>query len=172
MFAAGTHEPRWTLANGSGEVCVAGSSILTGREAAGIRSNAAVFAREAERARAGVVVDAIHAGAGVLARVACAVVYVDFAIRSLKAWAARTHQSVTQIKTLATISTGIAAASIDLLLTVGAHVSGTALTGVSAGPLWHAGSSVEARSIGTGHSADLTVLSIEALRARAGVTIY
>lgn len=70
------------------------------------------------------------------------------------------------------ISTGVTAASVNLLLTVGAHVTGRAETGVAAGFLHRAGSSVEAGFIGTGHSTDLTVLSIESLRACAGVIVH
>lgn len=43
---------------------------------------------------------------------------------------------------------------------------------VAAGRLLHAGSSIKARSICTLHSADLTVLSIEALRTRADVVVH
>lgn len=71
-----------------------------------------------------------------------------------------------------TISTGVTAASVDLLLTVGAHITGRAETGVAAGFLLQAGSSVEAGFIRTGHRTDLTVLTIEPLRARAGIIIH
>lgn len=71
-----------------------------------------------------------------------------------------------------TIGTGVTAAPVDFLLTVGAHVTGKAAAGVATGPLFCTGSSIEAGSVGTGHSADLTVLPIEALRACAGVIVH
>lgn len=71
-----------------------------------------------------------------------------------------------------TISTGVAAASVVFLLAVRAHVTSRADAGVSTGSLHHAGSSIEAGSFGAGHSADLTVLPVEAFRARAGVIIH
>ncbi len=71
-----------------------------------------------------------------------------------------------------TISTGVAAAPVDFLLAVGAHVTSRAAAGVSTGSLLHAGSSTEAGSVGAGHSDDFTVLPVEALRACAGVIIH
>lgn len=71
-----------------------------------------------------------------------------------------------------TISTGVAAASVDFLLTVGAHVSRRAAARVATAALLHAGSSIEAGFVSTSHVNDLTVLSVEALRARAGVIIH
>lgn len=81
---------------------VAGPSVLTGHDAAGVGADVAVFPSEAKRARAGVVVDAIQAGAGVLAGVAGTVIYVYFATRAFEALAASAHQGVTQIETMAT----------------------------------------------------------------------
>lgn len=71
-----------------------------------------------------------------------------------------------------TISTGVAAAPVDFLLTVGARVTGRAEAGVATGFLFHAASSIEAGSVGTGHGADLAVLAVEALRACAGVIVH
>lgn len=71
-----------------------------------------------------------------------------------------------------TIGTGVTAAPVDFLLTVGAHVTDKTVAGVATGPLFCTGSSIEAGSIGTGHSADLAVLPIEALRACAGVIVH
>lgn len=81
---------------------VAGPAVLAGHEAAGVGAVVAVLAREAERARAGVVVDAVHAGPGVLAGAAGTVVYVDFATGAFEARAASAHESVTQIEAMAT----------------------------------------------------------------------
>lgn len=71
-----------------------------------------------------------------------------------------------------TISTGVAAASVDFLLTVGAHVTRRAEARVARSSLLRAGPSIEAGPIGTGHIADLAVLPVEALRACAGVIIH
>lgn len=71
-----------------------------------------------------------------------------------------------------TVSTGVAAASVDFLLAVGAHVTSRATAGVSTGSLLQAGSSIEAGSVSAGHIADLAVLPVEALRTCAGVIIH
>lgn len=71
-----------------------------------------------------------------------------------------------------TISTGVAAAAVQSLLTVGARVALWAAAAVATGRVLHTGSSVEARSVCTRHGADLTVGPVEALRARAHVTVY
>lgn len=70
-----------------------------------------------------------------------------------------------------TISTGVTAAPVDFLLTVGAHVSKRTAARVATSSLLHAGSTIEAGSIGTGHGADLAVLAVEALWARTGVIV-
>ena len=66
-----------------------------------------------------------------------------------------------------TIQTGPVAAAVQLLLTVGAGVAGGAAAGVASGHRLHTGAPVEAGTICTRHGDDLTVLSIEALRAGA-----
>lgn len=68
-----------------------------------------------------------------------------------------------------TVSAGVAAASVDSLLTVGAGEPGRAAAAVTAGGVLDAGSSIETRPVGAGHGADLAVLAVEALRARTGV---
>lgn len=81
---------------------VAGPSVLAGHATAGVRANTTVFAWETERARAGEAVDAVHAGACVLAGVTCAVVDVYFATWACESGAASARQFVTQIETTAT----------------------------------------------------------------------
>lgn len=71
-----------------------------------------------------------------------------------------------------TISTGVAAASVVFLVTVGAHVTRKAEAGVARRSLHRAGPSIVAGPVGTGHTADLAVFPIESLRARAGVIIH
>ena len=66
-----------------------------------------------------------------------------------------------------TVGTGVAAASVNPLLAVGARVPGWAAAAVPAGYILHAGSSIETGSICARHGADLTVLPVEALRAVA-----
>lgn len=70
-----------------------------------------------------------------------------------------------------TVSTGVVAAAVNLLLAVGAHVAGRTAAGVTTGHLLHAGATVEAGPVGTGHRTDLTVLPVEALGAGTGVVI-
>lgn len=102
MLATCAHKAWWALADGPGEVGVAGPSVLAGHATAGVRADATVFAWETKRARAGEAVDAIHAGACVLAGVTCAVVYVYFATWACESGAASACQFVTQIETMAT----------------------------------------------------------------------
>lgn len=68
-----------------------------------------------------------------------------------------------------TISAGVAAASVDSLLAVGAGEPGRAAAAVTAGHILHAGSSIKTRPVGARHGADLAVLPVEALRARTGI---
>lgn len=68
-----------------------------------------------------------------------------------------------------TVSAGVAAASVDSLLTVGAGEPGRAAAAVTAGGVLDAGSSIETRPVGARHGADLAVLAVETLRARTGV---
>lgn len=71
-----------------------------------------------------------------------------------------------------TISAGVAAASVDPLLAVGACISGRTAAAVPAGNILHAGSSVKTRPICAGHGADLAVLPVEALRACARIVVH
>lgn len=151
---------------------VAGASILAGEDGACIGTDAAVLAGEAQGAGAGKVIDAIHAGTGVAAGVVGAVIVVDLAARPSEARTTTTHQTVAQIQALATVSTRAIAAAVNLLLAVGAHVAGRTAAGVTTGGhLLHAGATIEAGPVGTGHRTDLTVLPVEALGACAGVVI-
>lgn len=70
-----------------------------------------------------------------------------------------------------TVQTGSVAAAVQLLLTVGAGVARRAAAGVASSHGLHTGAAVEARTVCTRHSNDLTVLSIKTLRARARVVI-
>lgn len=70
-----------------------------------------------------------------------------------------------------TVQTGSVAAAVQLLLTVGAGVARRAAAGVASGRGLHAGTAVEARTVCTRHRDDLAVLSVKALRARAGVVV-
>lgn len=72
---------------------------------------------------------------------------------------------------LHTISARLTAATIHFLLTVGPCVACRAGTAVSSTALLCAHPTIEARAICTLHSAHLTVLPIEALRAAACVTV-
>lgn len=66
-----------------------------------------------------------------------------------------------------TVGTGVTTAAVYFLLAVGAHITRRAAAGVTSSRFLHAGSAIEARSVRTGHCADLAVLSVKALRARA-----
>lgn len=68
---------------------------------------------------------------------------------------------------LHTISTGLTAAAVHFLLTVGARVADRAGAAVASAALFGARPAVEARLVCAQHSAHLTVLAIEALRAAA-----
>lgn len=74
-----------------------------------------------------------------------------------------------RLQLVRTVSAGVAAASVDSLLTVGASEPGRAAAAVTAGGVLDAGSSIETRPVGARHGADLAVLAVEALRARTGV---
>lgn len=63
------------------------------------------------------------------------------------------------------------AAAIESLLTVRAGVAWEALATIPSCQLLHAGATIEARIISARHSNDLTVFTIEALGAGAGVVI-
>lgn len=71
-----------------------------------------------------------------------------------------------------TVSTGAAAASVNPLFTVGAGVTRWAAAAVPTSSVLQASSSIKTRPICTRHGTDLTVLSIEALRARTHVVIH
>lgn len=73
---------------------------------------------------------------------------------------------------MATVGTGVTAAAVNFLLAVGAHVTGRATAGVTSSHSLHTSSTIEAWSICTGHSAHLTILSIEALGACARVVVH
>lgn len=100
VLAACAHEARRTLAHGAGEVGVAGAAVVAGELVAGAGAHGAVLAGEAQRARAGEVVDAVDAGAGVAAGVAGAVVNVGLAARAGEAGEAAAHDALTQVQTL------------------------------------------------------------------------
>lgn len=102
ILTAGAHEARWALAHGPADVGVASSSVLAGQEAAGICADAAVLSRVTQRALAGEVIYAIHAGASVLAGVAAAVVCVLLTAGPSEAWPASAHQA-SQIEALSTL---------------------------------------------------------------------
>lgn len=70
-----------------------------------------------------------------------------------------------------TVQTGSVAATVQLLLTVGASVARRAAAGVASSRGLHTGAAVEAWTVCTRHSNDLAVLSIKALRACAGVVV-
>lgn len=70
-----------------------------------------------------------------------------------------------------TIQTGPVAAAVQLLLTVGARVARRAAAGVASGHRLHARATVEAGTICTRHGNDLTVLTVEPLRASAGIVV-
>lgn len=71
-----------------------------------------------------------------------------------------------------TISAGVAAAFVMPLLAVGAHEAEWAVAAVTTCNILHAGSSIKTWPICTRHCADLTVLPVEALRARARIVIH
>lgn len=73
---------------------------------------------------------------------------------------------------LPTVSTGVAAASVNPLFTVGACVPEWAAAAVPTSNVLHASSSIKTRPIGTCHGTDFTVLSIETLRARTRVIVH
>lgn len=70
-----------------------------------------------------------------------------------------------------TVSAGVAAASVEPLLAVGAREPGRAKAAVPAGCTLDAGSSVKTRIVVTRHGADLTVLPVETLRTLARVVV-
>lgn len=71
-----------------------------------------------------------------------------------------------------TISTGIAVTFAVPLLAVGAREAAGAVADVAARDLLLAGASVETRIVRASHRAGFTVLPVEALRARAGVSVH
>lgn len=70
-----------------------------------------------------------------------------------------------------TIQAGPVAAAVQLLLTVGARVARRAAAGVASGHRLHTGATVKAGTICARHGDDLAVLTIESLRAGAGVVV-
>lgn len=71
-----------------------------------------------------------------------------------------------------TIGTGVTAAAVNFLLTVGAHEAGRAAARVTFSRCLCTGSTIEAWLIRTGHGAHLTILSMEALGACARVVVH
>ena len=72
-----------------------------------------------------------------------------------------------------TVGTRVAAAFVNFLLTVGAHVTDRTAAGVAPGRVVdNASPPVEAGPIGAGHGADLAVLAVKALRACAHVVVH
>ncbi len=71
-----------------------------------------------------------------------------------------------------TVSAGVAAAPAVPHLTVGACEPWRAAAAVPTSIVLIAGSSIKARAICTLHGADLTVLPVEALRARTRVIVH
>lgn len=71
-----------------------------------------------------------------------------------------------------TISARVAAASVYPLLAVGARVPRRAAAAVPTGDVLDAGSTVKTWPICTGHSADLAVLPVEALRACTRIIVH
>lgn len=100
ILAARAHEARRALADRAREVGVARAAVVAGELVAGAGAHRAVLAGEAQRARAGEVVDAVHAGAGVAAGVAGAVVDVGLAARAGEAGGTAAHDTVAEVQTL------------------------------------------------------------------------
>lgn len=100
VLAACTHEVRGTLAHRAREVGVTLATVVAGEVVAGAGAHGAVLAGEAERARAGEVVDAVDAGAGVAAGVPGAVVDVGLAASAGEAGLTATHDTFTEVQTL------------------------------------------------------------------------
>lgn len=100
VLAACPHEARRTLAHGAGEVGVTRATIVAGELVAGAGAHGAVLTGEAECARAGEVVDAVDAGAGVAAGVASTVINVGLAARASEAWPTAAHDTLTEVQTL------------------------------------------------------------------------
>lgn len=71
-----------------------------------------------------------------------------------------------------TVSAGVAAAFVKLLLTVGAGVPGCTATAVPSANVLNAGPCVITRFVRARHGADRTVLPIETLRARTGIIVH
>lgn len=99
-------------------MCETFPAVFTRELVAGTGSHGAIFSGESERARAGEIADAVHAGAGVSARVAGAIVDVCFAAKARETGATSAHDSITEVQTLSTVSAGVAVASVDSLLAV------------------------------------------------------
>lgn len=70
-----------------------------------------------------------------------------------------------------TVQTGLVAAAVQLLLTVGAGVAGRAAAGVASSQSFHTGATVETRAVSAGHGDDLAVLPVKTLWAGARVVV-
>ena len=70
-----------------------------------------------------------------------------------------------------TIQTGPVAAAVQFLLTVGTGVAWRAATGVAPSHRLHTRAAIEAGTICTCHCDNLAVLTVESLRAGAGVIV-
>lgn len=70
-----------------------------------------------------------------------------------------------------TVQTGLVAAAVQLLFTVGACVAGWTAASVASSHGFHTGATIETGAIGAGHGNDLAVLSVKTLRAGARVVI-
>lgn len=70
-----------------------------------------------------------------------------------------------------TVQTGLIAAAVQLLFTVGACIAGWAATRVASSHGFNTGSTIETRAISAGHGNDLTVLPVKTLRAGARVVV-
>lgn len=84
----------------------------------------------------------------------------------------RSKNKCSGLQMVRTISARVAAASVYPLLAVGAGVPRRAAAAVPTGDILDASSTIKAWPICTGHSTDLAVLSIEALRACTRIIVH
>lgn len=81
------------------------------------------------------------------------------------------QDALAKVQALSAVHARPVTAAVKLLLTVGASVAGWAAAGVSSGHCLHTGPAVKAGAISARHGNDLTVFTIESLRACARVVI-
>lgn len=98
--------------------------------------------------------------------------HIPVAVVRLKAKQCHRINKTSNNKRHRTISTGVAAAFVMSLLTVGAHEPGWTAAAVTTGRVFHAGSTIKTRVVRTRHSTDLAVLPIEALRTHAQIVVH